>query len=286
MKKQHCLVIITAIIGMLVSCGKSTDTSMIERPIDSDNGIIISEESYMHDTQASSTQGDVGKYAEFFSQPDATIGISSSRYYPLGEETVMAFYDPAEQNATKAVNDDYAQSIRINGMNLFSPGTKSGDGSVVGMFGKTVSFDLSGFGPATKAGDNIELYAPEIVRIQFPTIVSEEHRYPLCYYKNFVVKWNPDPSNENGIIVLVKWDGSMVFGEDYTSSYVYHTVCVPDTGSVELSESMFEDIPDAAFCNLYLFRGDIENVEIDETRIRLLAESHDVLDFVLIRNLE
>lgn len=76
----------------------------------------------------------------------------------------------------------------------------------------------------------------------------------------------------------------MVFGDDYPSSYICNYVCVPDNGSAELDESMFDDIPDASYCNLYLLRGDVENIELDDTTYRLLAESHDVLDFILIRN--
>ena len=52
------------------------------------------------------------------------------------------------------------------------------------------------------------------------------------------------------------------------------------------TQVVFEEIPDAAYCHLYLIRGDVENIEINETNIRLLAESHDVLDFVLVRNVE
>lgn len=108
----------------------------------------------------------------------------------------------------------------------------------------------------------------------------------MCYYKQFIVRWNEDTSNENGVVIIIKWDGTMVFGNDYSSSYIYHTFCVPDTGCVELDETMFEGIPDTAFCNMLLLRGDIANTEIDENVFRLLVESHDVIDFILVRNIE
>ena len=86
---------------------------------------------------------------------------------------------------------------------------------------------------------------PKIVRISFPEVVSEDNRYPLCYYKDFVVRWNEDSANKDGIVVFVKWSGIMVFGEDYSSSYIYHIVRVPDSGSTVLDETMFEGIPDS-----------------------------------------
>lgn len=33
-------------------------------------------------------------------------------------------------------------------------------------------------------------------------------------------------------------------------------------------------------------RGDFEDVEIDDAKLRVLAETHDELDFVLVRSIE
>ena len=63
---------------------------------------------------------------------------------------------------------------------------------------------------------------------------------------------------------------------------------------------MFEGIPDSAFCSLYVLRGDVEmlnafcslyvlrgDVEMlnsDGVSLNVVAETHDSLNFVLIRN--
>lgn len=288
MKTRFCSIIL--IFAVVVSCAKTSESSMsMNEPNQlSDVVVTISEDTYPQERKVNSVNGDFGKYVGFFSQPDATIGISSSRYYPLGDETVFAYYDPVEANvATKSFGNDHAYDIKINGMNVFAQNTRSGNGAIAGLFGNKVTFDLSAFGSLTKSGDNsVELYAPEMVRIQFPAIDSEDDRYPLCYYEDFVVRWNQDVSNENGVVIIVKWNGMMVFGEDYSSSYVYHVTCVPDTGTAELDESMFDGIPDTAFCSMCLLRGDIDNIMVDEDKFRLLVESHDVLDFVLVRNIK
>lgn len=61
-------------------------------------------------------------------------------------------------------------------------------------------------------------------------------------------------------------------------------ICVPDNGFVSLDEDMFEGIPDSAFCSLYVLRGDVEMLNSDGVSLNVVAETHDSLNFVLIRN--
>ncbi|MBR0297600.1 MAG: hypothetical protein IJR01_01330 [Bacteroidales bacterium] len=288
MKTSYFLFIFVLVIAT-ISCSKSRETNEMMKPQTEDIVVNINNNSFLKNIHVTKVHGNIGKYENFFLDADATIGISSSRYYPLGEETVMAFYDPIDAPATKsAVKDDHAYEIQINGRNVFAPSTKAEDNSITSMFGKNVAFAIPGIIPTTKGGESngVTLYAPEIVRISFPSISSEMNRYPLCYYKEFEVRWNADTANANGVIILIKWDGAMVFGEDYPDSYIYHSTCVSDTGIAVLSESMFDGIPDTAFCSMFVLRGDVENMELDDTNLRVLAETHDVLEFVLIRNVE
>lgn len=249
----------------------------------------VTDENYMSDVQVTEGYGDFGKYSSYLVGADATVGISSSRYYPLGDERVVAYYEPFDEIRTKgSVAEINSEEFLMNGQALFSPLTKSGSGQICGMFGGPVSFSLRELGIATKGniGTGVELYAPEIVRISFPAVTSEQNRYPLCYYKDFVVRWNADSKNDNGVLIVVRWSGMMVFGEDYSSSYICRAVRSEDTGSFELDDSMFDGIPDAAMCSLCLLRGDFEDLEIDDATLRVLAETHDELDFVLVRNIE
>lgn len=47
---------------------------------------------------------------------------------------------------------------------------------------------------------------------------------------------------------------------------------------------MFEGIPDSAFRSLYVLRGDVEMLNSDGVSLNVVAETHDSLIFVLIRN--
>lgn len=240
------------------------------------------------ETRVESATGNFGKYANLFAGHDATIAITSHRNNPMETETIMAYYDPVNVTGTKSIgNTVQPENIIINGKALFQPNTKSSGGNIREMFGNRVSFGLSGCSPLSKSSneEDVTLYAPEMIGIDFPEI-SEENHFPLCYYKNFVVRWNKDEKNENGVIILVKWNGTMVFGEDYSSSYICRSVCVPDNGEAELNEDIFDGIPDTSLCRLYVFRGDVENMDIEEATYQVLAEVHDVINFVLIRNLE
>lgn len=283
--------LILGLLAFSICLNSCTDEKFVGNNVTEINDleVNVTDESFMRDVQVTEGYGDFGKYSSYLIRADATIGISSSRYYPLGDEAVMAYYDPVHVARTKgAMADIDAENFLMNGRALFSPLTKSESGQVYGMFGGPISFSLRGAAVATKGNDGggVELYAPEIVRIEFPTVTSEQNRYPLCYYKNFVVRWNADSKNRNGILIIVRWSGMMVFGEDYSSSYICRAVRSEDTGSFELDESMFAGIPDAALCSLCLLRGDFEDVEIDDAKLRVLAETHDELDFVLVRSIE
>jgi len=148
-----------------------------------------------------------------------------------------------------------------------------------------VSFEI---GSVTKSGQSdstIELYIPEIINITAPEVKSENEMFPLCYYDGFVLKWNPDLKNENGVLVVVEWYGTMVFGADNPDAYVRHVDLLPDNGEAVLSNHLFDDIPDTALCHLMVIRGDLENVIIDNASHKLVGETHASLPFVLIREL-
>lgn len=78
----------------------------------------------------------------------------------------------------------------------------------------------------------------------------------------------------------------MIFGEDYSSTYICRSVCVPDTGEAVLPNELFDEIPDTALCELYLFRGDVENIDSESLVYKVMTEVHDMMNFVLIRNIE
>lgn len=251
--------------------------------------LTITSDDFAHSQYSTVIHNDMGIYKELAVKPDVQVCISSSRFFPLDEERIEASFTPF-QSSTKSADYD-ASRISINGNYLFAPPTKSDKQSpnfIKNLFGGNVCFDLYGFGTPTKGGDNgssVDLYAPEIVRISFPSsVVTDDNTLPVCHYKDFVVRWNADPNNNNGVSILTQWTGIVAFGDDYPPTEVLHLATFPDSGEVTLDESMFEDMPDTALCSLIVARGDVMNMNNNDEIYQLVIGTYDVLSFILVRN--
>lgn len=282
MKKIDIAVLLCFLVFSFASCTKSEVE--VEEEVNLEGvTVTVSEDSYMSNRTVVKLHGDPGVYSAIFEDADVRIGIASFRYEQTGLGKTIAFYDPKEESLRESV---FAGKFKLNGEDFFSIASKSDDNSLAEMFGEVVRLDLSGLGLATKGPDigNVDMYVPTPLQITFPQYDSDNHRAPLCYNQNFVVRWNADTQNENGVMAVVKWNGTVLFGEDYPSSDVIHFKHFPDTGSAELDDAMFEGIPDTAYCSLFLLRGEVENINIDQLDYQFLAETHDALDFVLVRN--
>lgn len=72
----------------------------------------------------------------------------------------------------------------------------------------------------------------------------------------------------------------------FSHPHICRSVCVPDTGEAVLPNELFDEIPDTALCELYLFRGDVENIDSESLFYKVMTEVHDMMNFVLIRNIE
>ncbi|MDR0605362.1 MAG: hypothetical protein LBG80_13765 [Bacteroidales bacterium] len=217
------------------------------------------------------------------------IGYSSSTSDPLSESKFVTFDGSIKTPWTKSLQSYSYVNVLINGRNIstLNLATKSQD-IVSDLYGKDVSFTIS---PVTKSQDDssksISLYIPEIVEITSPKIETEEYLYPYCYYKDFVLRWNSDLKNENGLIVIVEWYGSYFDGQ-HENRYVRNGDLISiDDGEEVLNNELFDDIPDNALCYITLLRGNLENIELLEENLAYLVagESHAVLPLVLVRDL-
>lgn len=57
-----------------------------------------------------------------------------------------------------------------------------------------------------------------------------------------------------------------------------------DTGEAFLNPDIFNGIPDTALCTLTILRGNVENVLINDYSCKIAAETHQSIQFILIRN--
>jgi hypothetical protein len=234
---------------------------------------------------------DLGKYAEYGYPTDYIAGITSSHLNPLNKKFVYGYASISSPcSITKGLPETIPFNISINEVTLSANNTTKSlpkQANLKDMFGSMVTYNLSD-PQYTKSeesdGVSVDMYVPEIIEISYPEISSKEQLYPLCLYNRFKLKWNADNENENGVMIVVEWHGSMIFGEDYPNAYIRSTDMIPDTGETYLNPDIFSGIPDTALCTLTVLRGNIENELVNGVSCKLVAESHQCIQFILIRN--
>jgi hypothetical protein len=134
------------------------------------------------------------------------------------------------------------------------------------------------------------MYVPEVVKITTPKIETPE--VPYCYYKNFMLEWNADLKNENGLVVAIEWAGTDMFGTHYKEVIRNADVIQIDNGKTVLKNEIFDGIPHGAMVKLLLIRGNIEKIEKyineEETNqeFNIVAVSEAILPVSLVREIE
>lgn len=220
------------------------------------------------------------------------IGYFSDKNNSLKEE-ILVVCDGSERNPlTKSSLTKSSSNIKvlINGKDIknLTMATKANNHNVFSdLYGKEVSFTLSSV--MTKGQNNektVSMYVPELVEITSPKIETEEELYPYCYYKDFVIQWKPDMKNENGLVVAVEWYGLFINGEKENKHVRNIDVLMEDDGEEILKNTLFNDIPEQALCYIILLRGNIENIDFEDSPYSIVGETHAVLPLILIRNLK
>ncbi len=233
-------------------------------------------------------------YGNFFAHNAPIVGYSSLKQDALSGEELAILSPRTPQLKSVGMND---LQISINGVGLdqsqlqLKSGILKEQNKMLDMwYGQDVEFivttsSLLKSGDMLEEKDTVRMYMPDLVHIISPEIQTEEELYPLCYYKNFELHWNADEKNENGVVVIVEWLGSIV-GENKNGNYVRNIDILPDNGKAILNNKIFDGIPDKAYAYLTILRGNIDLIDINEMSYRVLGNTQEVLPLVLIRNIE
>ncbi|MDD3079971.1 MAG: hypothetical protein PHH37_12840 [Paludibacter sp.] len=171
------------------------------------------------------------------------------------------------------------------------------------LYGQNVSFTLSRNIPqnitglqksnsTVSADTTVTMYIPELVEISSPKVETSKDLMPYCFYKNFVLKWNTDTKNENGLVVVVEWSGMYVTGQKENKYVRNIDIITDDNGSTTLKNEIFNGISENAIAFITLLRGNIAIVDDYYSKqeiidpYSLIAETHAILPFILVRNLD
>lgn len=278
--------ILLSLFVLLVSCGKN-ERGVQERNAEPN---FIIDETYAgtihRDTSLCNTSQTFQTLMELNAATDYTIGVAAIQESPLRPEKIVPLLrQNGPVRSTRSSTSLPDPSISINGETISSSDDFRQLRKKEFIFGKTVTVGIGAdFATRSEEDDTqVSFYIPEILRISSPEVLGEGDLLPICDYKSFILRWNADPLNENGIVVVVEWYGSVIFGHEKDGSYVRCSDVFPDTGEALLSREMFDGIPDTGLCHMTVIRGNVENVLAGDYSYKLLGVSEEVLDFILIR---
>ena len=148
------------------------------------------------------------------------VGYSSLKENSLVENEINFINQLPHNNLKNLKLDHSAEGLQVfaNGINLTGLDNSSNNRAKLNsvqksLYGTKVCFKLtrlksSNTDSMKHNGDTtITMYVPDVVNITSPAIRTSQELFPYCYFKDFIIKWNADGLNENGLVVLLEWYG-------------------------------------------------------------------------------
>lgn len=219
----------------------------------------------------------VGVYKDYFVKTENTIGFNSLKANAWSNHSVKS---------NILTNHMEGTSLLIDGQK--SPLKSLADKSKAAhpeIFGKTISLRYRN----TKTNSDVtsdEIYIPKKLNVSKPLPTSKDKINVVAYYENFLLEWNADPKNEEGLMVAVIYNGENLYANKNENvqfrniDHIEH-----DNGKYVLKNAMFEDIPNLSFIEIVLLRGNIAIDEIDGETFKTYAESHQRIQVLLIKDM-
>ncbi len=249
------------------------------------------------DINFSSNSGN-SKYSYFFADTDNSIGFSSLKPDPLTEYSTVENVSSSEvdkQTKISLHNRVLIPSVNTEHVKLNSSISNN-------IYGHKVNFKIpisnqstnqffSSVNGAKNTGSEtqaeFEMYVPELIEITSPKNKSSSDLFLPCYYDGFILEWNADEKNGNGLVVIAEYKGMNAIPSNDTDEYIMNIDIIEnDNGSTILNTSLFEGIPDLSLVDITLMRGNIDVHEIQGKLHKFYGESHEKLPIVLMRNFD
>lgn len=222
-------------------------------------------------------------YHDYFKITDNTIGFNNLK------STTNAEYSLVQ----KIEIQDYVNKfVSLDGEKMVLEGTAKGSKfNEAEIYGKTISLNFENNKSSNKGSNgtaNVELYIPKKLNISKPVQQLDSKVSILAYYKNFLLEWNADPKNEEGLMVAVEYLGETLSknGNKLVRKNIVNVDHIKnDNGKYILKQAMFEDIPNLSFINIILMRGNVDITEIEGRSYKTYAESHQRVPILLVKDL-
>ncbi len=109
---------------------------------------------------------------------------------------------------------------------------------------------------------------------------------PACYYKDFLLEWNADPNNKEGLVIIAEYFGNNAIPTNDNNDHIFNTdIIKEDNGQAILNNDLFKNIPDLGIVHLILLRGNVKIEEIEGQLYKFFGESHVRMPIILVKNL-
>lgn len=220
--------------------------------------------------------GSLGGYEKMLDTTMTALFFHEIKY---GKNEEQTFRDVTYRNSGVDAPENFINRIRINGIDPLQTGDTQN------FFGEKLRITSEKSQPISLQSTGVEFEPISSIQILSPDVSQSVLCTPLCDASNFLVCWNSDSTNTNGVIIGIRWTGIMLFGDDYPKTEVVNLETFPDTGVATLSNGMFENIPDTALCELIVLRGNAETITLDNVLIRVISESTDIIQVVIAKNI-
>lgn len=221
-------------------------------------------------------------YHSYFKQTDNVVGFSSLKPNSLKQHSIV------QQTKFSEASKQLQFTINSDNMAMLSKSNKITTTKANTIYGKTISFKVSATNGSRINGNEtteIEMYVPELVEITNPSVTNLAERSPLCDYSDFVLEWNADPKNEEGLVVIAEYFGGNAIPEKSQDIHILNTDFIEtDNGRTTLNTALFQDIPNLSFVDIVLLRGNVSIEEIEGELYKFFAESHVRLPIILVKD--
>ncbi len=222
-------------------------------------------------------------YHDYFKKTDFSAGFSSLKDNSLAQPSVVQLNDIDSKVKTL--------SYTVNGgsKTQLSKSSKLSGADSQSIYGKTISFKINNSSTSNKVNTDateVNMYVPELVEITNPKITNSDELLPSCYSKDFVLEWNADPNNKEGLVVIAEYFGNNAVPINSTDEHILNTDMIKeDNGRAVLNNDLFKDIPNLSIVHIVLLRGNVDIQEIDGELYKFFAESHVRLPIILVKDL-
>jgi hypothetical protein len=189
--------------------------------------------------------------------PEMTIDQSSA--YSLQGEVYPRI---GEYNETKFFGESSIQNITIPFTQREGAGGYTTSGEYSNLYGNVLKFDVP-----TPSGKNYQdsIYVPKTLHLESPICTNSNPE--LNTDKDVLIKWNIDEKNQNGILIVIRYEPNQNDLPNSVPPYVFAESIADSKGSYTISKDILQKIPKGRRGEIITLRGGFKSKVINSKQV-------------------